>query len=51
MNEKPTENQYVPHFTLSEQISYQWLFAIEFEAPLEHTALPFSSPIPQEVNN
>jgi hypothetical protein len=48
---RQNENEFIPHFSLNEQISYHWLFAIEFEAPLKHTALPFSSPIPQEVNN
>lgn len=36
---------------MSDQISYHWLFGIDFHPPLEHATLPFLKPIPQEVNN
>ena len=47
---RATDNPFLLQFSLNEQIWYQWLFSIRFEMPLDHSNLPFSIPIPQDVN-
>jgi hypothetical protein len=43
--------QPIQQFSLNDQISYKWLFDVELRPPLQYAALPFSDPIPQEVNS
>lgn len=46
-----SEVRYIVQLSLCNQISYKWLFNLEINPPFEHASLPFSKPIPQDVNS